>query len=69
MFSFKGYVITDPELKASINGDTLSAVESVTYLGVIFSSNAKWTTHVEDIFKKCVRVSFCEETSSVINAR
>ncbi len=52
------HVITDPELKASINSDTLSAVESVTHLGVIFSNNAKWTTHVEEIFKKSVRVSF-----------
>ncbi len=27
-------------------------------LGVTFSNNAKWTAHVEDIFRKCVRLSF-----------
>ncbi len=59
MFSFNGNTVTDPDLKANISGNNLSAVESVTYLGVTFSRNAKWTTHIEDIFRKRVRLSFC----------
>ncbi len=58
MFAQKGNVVTDPDLKANINGNALSEVESVTYLGVTFSINAKRTAHVENIFKKCVRLSF-----------
>ncbi len=58
IFTHKGNAITDLDLKANINGDTLSEVEPVTYLGVKFSNNAKWTAHVEDIFRKCVRLSF-----------
>ncbi len=58
MFTRKGNVVTDPDLKANINGNTLSEVESATYLGVTFSNNAKWITHVEDIFRKRVRLSF-----------
>ncbi len=58
IFTLKGSAVTDPDLKAKINGNTLSEVESVTYLGVTFSNNAKWTAHVEDIFRKCVRLSF-----------
>ncbi len=51
MFFLKDDAVTDPDLKANINGTKLSEVESVTYLGVIFSNNAKWTTHIEDIFR------------------
>ncbi len=50
--------VTDFDLKANITGDTLSEVESVTHLGVTFSNNATWTIYVEDIFRKCVRLSF-----------
>ncbi len=52
-----GNAATDPHLKANISGNTLSTVESVTYLGVTFWNNAKWSTHFEDIFRKCVRLS------------
>ncbi len=58
MLTLKGKAVTDPDLKANINGNTLSEVESVTFLGITFSNNAKWTAHVEDIFIKCVRLSF-----------
>ncbi len=54
----KGNAVTDPDLKANINVNTLFEVESVTCLGVTFSNNAKWTAHVEDIFRKCVHLSF-----------
>ncbi len=62
MFTLKDNAVTDPDFKANINGNGLSNVESVTYLGGTFSKNAKWTAHVEDIFRKCVRL-FCKETS------
>ncbi len=58
MFTLKGNAVTDPDLKANINGNTLSEVASVAYLKLIFSKNAKCTTHVEDIFGKCIRLSF-----------
>ncbi len=58
MFTLKGNAVTDPGMKANTYNNTLSEVESVTYLGVIFSNNAKWIAHVEDIFRKCVRLSF-----------
>ncbi len=64
MFTLKGNAVTDPDLKANINGNTLSEVEPVTYLGVSFSNKAKLTAYVEKIFRKCVRLSFfCKETS------
>ncbi len=60
-----GYLIVG-NLKAT----ALSTVEPVAYLGVIFSNDAKWTTHVEDIFRKFLRLfSLCNETSKVINAK
>ncbi len=58
MFILKNNAVTGPDLKSNINGDTLSKVESVTYLGVTSSNNAKWTTHVEDILRNCVRLFF-----------
>ncbi len=58
MFTLKGNAVTGLAFKANINGNTLSGVESVTYLGVTFSNNAKWTARVEEIFRKCVRLSF-----------
>ncbi len=58
MFTLKGNAVTDLEFKANINGNTLSEVEAVPNLGVTFSNNLKWTAHVEDIFRKCVRLSF-----------
>ncbi len=58
MFSLKGKAVTDPDLKATINDKALPTVDSVTYLGVTFAKNAKWTNHVEGIFRKCVRLSF-----------
>ncbi len=64
MFTLKGNAATDLDFKANINGYTLSEVVSVTYLEVTLSNNAKWTAHVEDIFRKCVRLSFfCKEIS------
>ncbi len=51
MFTLKGNAVTDLDLKANINGNTFSEVESVTYLGVSFSNNAKLTVHAENIFR------------------
>ncbi len=58
MFTLKDNVVTDPEFKANLNGNTLSNVESVTNLGVTFSKNAKWTAYVEEIIRKYVRLCF-----------
>ncbi len=67
-FSLKGNVVTDPDLKATINDNALSAVELVTYLGVKFSNYAKWATRVEETCRKYVRLPlFCKETSKLIN--
>ncbi len=52
MFTLKGNAVTDLDFKANINGNTLSEVEAVPYLEVTFSNNAKWTAHVEDIFRR-----------------
>ncbi len=54
----RAMLLPTPILKANINDNTLSEVESVTNLGVSFSNNAKWTAHVEDVFRKWVRLSF-----------
>ncbi len=45
-------------IQSTVFSNALSTVDSVTYLGVTFVRNAKWTNHVEGIFKKCVRLSF-----------
>ncbi len=67
-FSLKGNAVTDPDLKATINDNALSTIDTVTYLGVTFARNAKLTNHVENFFRKCVRLSFfCKETSKVVN--
>ncbi len=50
-FTLKGNAVTDLDLKAYINGNTFSEVESVTNLGVSFSNNAKLTVHAENIFR------------------
>jgi hypothetical protein len=43
---------------SSIDGCSLECVEEVKYLGVHFSSNCTWSTHVSEIFSKCLRLSF-----------
>ncbi len=57
-FSLKGNAVTEPDLKAAINDNALSTVDTVTYLGATFARKAKWTSHVEGIFRKCVSLSF-----------
>ncbi len=57
-FSLIGNVVTDPDLKATINDNALSTVDTVTCLGGTFARNANWTNHVEGIFRKCVRLCF-----------
>ncbi len=54
----KGNNVINPDLKANTIGNILSEIESVANLGVTFSNNAKWTAHVGDILRKCVRFSF-----------
>ncbi len=50
--------VTDPDVKASINDNAISTVDTVTYFGVTLARNTKWTNYVEGIFRKCVRLSF-----------
>ncbi len=64
MFTLKGNAATDHDLRANVNGNTLSKVDSVTHLGVTFSNNAKWTAHAVDMFRKWIRLAFfCKQTS------
>ncbi len=56
MLSLKGNAGTKPNLKATINGNAIPTVESVTYLVVTFSRYEQWVTHVEE--SVCVCVSF-----------
>ncbi len=61
MFSPMENAGTNPDLKDATNGYTLSTVESVTYLGVTVLNDTKWTTHIGEIFRKCVHLSsFCK---------
>ncbi len=50
MFTLKGNAVTDLEFKANINGNILSEVESVPYLGVTFSNNALLRTSLESAY-------------------
>ncbi len=52
-----GNVVTNPDLKAVINRNSLFTVESVTYLGDTFVRNANRTNYFEGIFRKHVRLS------------
>ncbi len=45
-FSMKVKSVTDPDLKATINYNALSTVDTTTYLGVTFGKNAKSAHHV-----------------------
>ncbi len=47
-----------PDLKATLNGNVPSSVDTVDYLGLTFARNTKLTNHVEGIFRKWVRLSF-----------
>jgi hypothetical protein len=42
----------------SIDGMPLSEVDSVKYLGIHFSSDCTWSLQVQNIFSKCLRLSF-----------
>ncbi len=57
MYSLTGNAVMNPDLKASINRNSLSTVEPVTYLGDTFVRNANRTNYFEGIFRKRVRLS------------
>jgi hypothetical protein len=44
--------------RSVINDSAIEQVEHVKYLGVHFSSDCTWTTHVSCIFSKCLKLSF-----------
>ncbi len=58
MYSLMGNAVMNPDLKTSINRNSLSTVEPVTHLGDTFARNANWTNYFERIFRKCVHLSF-----------
>ncbi len=41
-----------------INGDALSREQTVKYLGVHFNSNLTWSTYIDSVFTKCLKISF-----------
>ncbi len=50
---------TSPQLPLSlINGEALSREQTVKYLGVHFNSNLTWSTHIDSVFTKCLKISF-----------
>ncbi len=57
MYTLTGNAVTNPDLKASMNRNSLSTVESVTYLGDTFTINANRANYYEGIFRKRVRLS------------
>ncbi len=57
-FSLIGNAIFDPDFNATINENALSTVDTITYLGVTFSRNVKWTNNVVGIFRICESLSF-----------
>ncbi len=69
MYILMGNAVTNPDLKATINRNSLSTVESVTYLGDTFAINTNRTNYFERILRKRVRRSiFCKETWKAVNA-
>ncbi len=55
---------TSPKLPLSlINGEALSREQTVKYLGVHFNSNLTWSTHIDSVFTKCLKISFFSEGS------
>ncbi len=60
MLSLKDSAGTYSNQKATIDGYALSTVESVIYLGITSLKNAKWTTRVGEILRKCLGLSFFE---------
>ncbi len=50
---------TSPQPPLSlINGEALSRKQTVKYLVVHFNSNLTWSTHIDSVFTKCLKISF-----------
>jgi hypothetical protein len=43
---------------ASIDGQPFRRVDTVKYLGVYFSSDGSWSVHVDNLFAKCLKLTF-----------
>ncbi len=41
-----------------LNGEALFREQTVKYLGVHFSPNITWSTHIYTVFVKCLKLSF-----------
>ena len=48
-----------PSEQISIGDRNLDVVENIKYLGTTLSANISWSKHVELLFQKCVKLSFC----------
>ncbi len=46
-----------------INGEALSRRQTVKYLGVHFNSNLTWSTHIDSVFTKSLKIFFLSEGS------
>ncbi len=50
---------TSPQLPLSlINGESLSREQTVKHLGVHLTSNLTWSTDIDSVFTKCLKLSF-----------
>jgi hypothetical protein len=47
-----------PNAPVSINDKQLEVLSHVKYLGITFSSNLTWSFHIEDLYTKCLRLSY-----------
>jgi hypothetical protein len=49
---------TYPDVRLQLGNIDLRPTELVKYLGVTFSSDMTWTTHIDNLYKKCLRLSY-----------
>ncbi len=65
LFYFKS---TSSQLPFSfINGEALSREQTAKYLGVHFTSNMTWSTHIDTVFTKCLNLPFFIQRLSKLN--
>jgi hypothetical protein len=50
--------VNHPRNHSSIDGSVLSTATNVKYLGIIFSSDCTWSSHITNVFSKCLKLIF-----------